>query len=204
MKHLFMMFLVFGLAACDSYPDPIKPETLKAVIQEKEFDSDTPVIQLDDVEVLAFDNEGSDAEPAYQVRLKLHVSTVEDIAKSIYEIGDSDPTGLPKQTVIAVLYPRGTKGEKEAVMTVEKNKDGTWHYGTYKAKISDAMRHYFEHSGTRTSWDGYKDALILDTSEELAFRKKADASYAKVGKKFGFSGETIEEIVAEKKQEYGL
>ncbi len=204
MKYLFMMFLLSGLAACDSYPEPITPDTLKAAIEEKEFDSDTPVIQLDDVEVLAFNNEGSDAEPEYKVRLKLHVSTIEGIAKTIYEVSDSNPANLPKQNVIAVLYPKGTKGEKEAVMTVKKNKDGSWYYGTYRAKISDSLKHYYDHNGTRTSWDGYKNALILDTPEELAFRKKADAAYAKAGKKFGFSGETIEEVVAEKKQEYGL
>ncbi len=170
LKHLLPFFLLFALTACgQKAPKAISASVIQKELQTFYYDKKLKLQELDvkKIDVLSFENTGSETAPVYDVRIKINVSLPFDSHLLAYEYGD--------KKIVRLVAKKGAKAEKQFVIRVLQKSSGEWNYRFAHHDRKIDYGYYHDIFGYPLTHKGWENALVFNTKEEKAFREKTTA-----------------------------
>ncbi len=166
MKRLFTGFILLALSACGQEgPDAIQPSAIKKELQKyyEDYYDNLPAFEVEDIDVLAVENTGSETEPVYDIRINITASLPYDSYDVVYT--DKD------HSVVAFVAEEGTVEEKQSVIRVKQRTNGEWRYSLdfLDWKI---RQHAYKVWGYPIDYAEWTDPIIFESDEEVKFRKR--------------------------------
>lgn len=177
---LVIGLVLLGLTACgQSGPDAIQSSAIIEALQKTYF-YEYQLLNIDDVDVLAIENTGTETRPAYELRIRVTASLPFDTYGDaqayapplLQETGNSE-----NMKIVGRFGKEGQEAEREGVLQVWQADNGNWEYGIrnsvfalnnrpFDLPVGPPLTHLRE---KHEPWG--EKLLVVGSAEESALRK---------------------------------